>query len=417
METVFKTVRRRGVIRGVGTLCVLAIGLLVGASMSGASNTRHHGPKTQAAGSPIIIGAAIAKSGFMAIYDGPPNAAIKIAIAQINAKGGVLGRKLQYIDSDNKTDVAESATAAADVIGRGANIVVTSCDFDFGAPAALAAQKKNLLSFSTCAGSLNFGPRGIGPLAFTMANSSETQGAAIAEWGYQKRGLRSAYVITNPGLAFEKELCDAFATRWKQLGGKVLGRDTVQQNDTNFSSQISRIRRLKSVPSVIYLCTPQPQLASILRQVRAAGIKSAVFGEPGFDGNNWKKAVPNASNVYFPAVGSIFGDDPNPRVNAFVRLYTKTVGSAPPSAYALTGYSVVEAVVRAIRATNSTDGTKLAAALEKFNNVQLLVGHTTFTKKWHIALHRDVTIMGVTKGKTHFVTKRAPKVVPLPKGY
>ncbi len=89
---------------------------------------------------PIIIGAAIAQSGVVAPYDEGPAKAMEIAIEEINAKGGVLGRPLKIIYADTKSDIAYGATAAQEVIDQGATMVVVTCDYDFGGAAASVAE-------------------------------------------------------------------------------------------------------------------------------------------------------------------------------------------------------------------------------------------------------------------------------------
>src|SRR5688572_21594070 len=111
----------------------IAMLLLAGASTVAASMTfeaRAQGDK------PILIGAAVARSGWMTMYDDGPYKAVQLAIEDINARGGVLGRKLELITADTKTDPAGSARAAAEVLEKGASLVITSCDFDFGGAAA-----------------------------------------------------------------------------------------------------------------------------------------------------------------------------------------------------------------------------------------------------------------------------------------
>ena len=73
---------------------------------------------------PIVIGAAIAQSGFAAPYDHDPSRAAGIAIEAINAKGGVLGRPLKMIYADTKSDLAHGAVAGMEVLDSGADIVI-----------------------------------------------------------------------------------------------------------------------------------------------------------------------------------------------------------------------------------------------------------------------------------------------------
>ena len=87
---------------------------------------------------PIVIGFATATTGWIAPYDNGVKAA-EMAIEEINAKGGLLGRKLVSVYSDTKSDRAQGAKAGLDVIQKGADLVVVTCDYDMGAPAGLAA--------------------------------------------------------------------------------------------------------------------------------------------------------------------------------------------------------------------------------------------------------------------------------------
>jgi branched-chain amino acid transport system substrate-binding protein len=131
--------------------------------------------------------------------------------------------------------------------------------------------------------------------------------------------------------------------------------------------------------------------------------------------------VPNLSNFYNTTYASVFGDDPNPRVNALVERYARRYGAPPPTAHALTGYSVIEAIAKAIQIASkrsgvvTLDGSRLAKALETFRNVQLLVGATTFTPTLHLNLSRPMAVLQVTNGKHEFLQDYRAKSVPKPK--
>ena len=88
----------------------------------------------------ITVGFAIAKSGWMEAYDTPAATAAKIRIDEINAAGGLLGRQIKWVEADTKTDRQQSARAGLQVLDEGADMMVVSCDYDFGSPAALSAE-------------------------------------------------------------------------------------------------------------------------------------------------------------------------------------------------------------------------------------------------------------------------------------
>jgi branched-chain amino acid transport system substrate-binding protein len=78
-----------------------------------------------------LIGAATSFSGWMAAFDTSPTHAAEIAIQDINAAGGVLGKKLRLVHIDTKTDAAQTARAAQDLVKQGVKMMLTACDFDW----------------------------------------------------------------------------------------------------------------------------------------------------------------------------------------------------------------------------------------------------------------------------------------------
>lgn len=383
-----------------------------GAGTAPAANT---GNNIAGAASPIIVGAAIGETGFMAPWDATSAAGAALAIKKINARGGVLRRPLQLVIRDTKSDLAQGATAGVELLDKGASVMMVSCDFDYGAGAAIKAMAKNVLALSTCAASTKYGPQGIGPLAFTMATSAPNFAGAISQWAFEKKKIRSVYLLLDSTLDVEKQYCDAYEKIWTKLAGKgaVLGKDTFQQNDPSVAAQITRIKSLPTQPEAIALCSYMPGAAKAIRQIRAAGLKMPILlGDDG-DGSFWLKAVPNASNIYFATYGSIFGDDSRPAVNAFFREL-KRAGQPAQSSHALTGYALIQAFALAAKKAGTLDGTKLAKAMETFRNVPTLAGPTTFTAKNHIQFHRSALIMKVERGRDSAIGLVKPKFVPIP---
>jgi branched-chain amino acid transport system substrate-binding protein len=129
----------------------------------------------------IVSGFAVALTGWMNAYDGDSTKMAKLWIDQTNAKGGLLGRKLKWVEADTKTDRTEGAKAGQAVIDQGAELVFVSCDYDFGAPAALQGQKAGVITVFLCASDPKAGVTGVGPLSFSANNAAQTEGATLAE--------------------------------------------------------------------------------------------------------------------------------------------------------------------------------------------------------------------------------------------
>jgi branched-chain amino acid transport system substrate-binding protein len=109
----------------------------------------------------VKIGFATAMSGIFEAYDQEGVGMAEVFINDINAKGGILGKKVTAIKVDTKSDRVQGTQAGAEVVAAGAKLVVVTCDYDFGSPAAVQAQKAGIVSVSLCAGDPKMGPVGV----------------------------------------------------------------------------------------------------------------------------------------------------------------------------------------------------------------------------------------------------------------
>ncbi|WP_076860602.1 ABC transporter substrate-binding protein [Bradyrhizobium mercantei] len=348
----------------------------------------------------IVVGFATAASGFMQAYDKPAQDAALIRIDEINKAGGLLGKKLKPVFADTKTDQAEGAKAGLAVLDQGADLVIVSCDYDFGAPAALQAQAAGKVSFFLCAESIKAGIPGVGPFSFSASVLAPVQGATMSEWAYTKKNARSFYRLLDSWTVYNKGICDGFDWMLPRLkDAKLVGSDTFKNDDASIASQITRIKGLPQEPDAIMLCTMMPGAVSAIKQIRAAGIKSMILNGSGVDGSYWMNAVPDLSNFYVPVQGSVYGDDPNPKVNEFNKKYKEVTGGDPSSQYVYPGYVLIDVWAKAVQRAKSTDAAAVVAELEKMNNEPTLFGPRTFTKDIHHQNQGRYLIVDTEAGK------------------
>jgi branched-chain amino acid transport system substrate-binding protein len=362
---------------------------------------------------PITIGTANSLTGALAPFETAINDGMKVAVADINATGGVNGRQLELIHVDAKSDLNLAATAALEVIEKGADVVVPICDADFGAPGARAANEKGVLAI-TCAGAPGIGRQTVGPLTFNTYTGAPTEGALGAEYAYGTRGWRSAYFICDRAFEYTKVLCEAFETRWRELGGTVAGEDTFLQGDTTIATQVTRLRNA-SEPDFVLLAS-FPGGSPALKELRAA-YEGPVVLAAAYSGTFWLKPTPNLSNAWVPAVGSSYGDDPRDEVNEFFRKFEELTGSpAAVDSYPLLGYSLVQTIAKGVELAGTTDGEELAKALETFEEEPLLAGPTTYTEDCHVPVQRSLLIIRYEDGKPRSTGEfvRPEKVPPYP---
>lgn len=370
----------------------------------------------QAQEDPIVVGVASGQTGTLAPWDQGAARGAELAVEDINAKGGLLGRQLKLVIRDTKSDPSLGATAALEVLDEGAEMVVVACDYDFGAPAALATISAGKIAVASCAADAKFGIQGVGPNAFTMALATNGQGALLAEFAAEQDGWDNVYIMKDTAIEYTKSLCENFRQRWVDLKGEdsIAGEDTWNGlNDNAISGQISRMKSEGADADFVMWCGFTNN-GSMMRQLRSGGVSLPVVGSESMDGSYWLDAVPDLSDFYIAVYSSIHGNDPDPRIAKFMTRYQEKFGAAPPMGHVVTGYTAVEAWAHGVEKAGSLDAEAIKAAMETFDNEPLLTGGSTFTPELHINLNSPLLLMKATDGKFEPIGRRAAESVTPP---
>lgn len=367
--------------------------------------------------SPILIGIDMAKTGPNAAYDLEPAQAAQLAIEEVNAAGGVLGRQLEAKWLDSKSDPVLGGSNAVELVDGGAVALLVACDFDLGAAGATEAAKERVPAFS-CAADPKFGDtKTLGPYAFQLNATTANQSAVMAEWAYNAQGWKNAYVLQDQSLEFSKSLGRFFTARFEELGGTIVGSDTWNAlKDTEFGPMITRFQSSGEDADVIWLPSWIPAAATLIRQFRAAGIDTPFMCGDACDGELLTDTAGAVSDVYYVNLGCYAycdaGGSGSPRVQEFVDAYTEKYDRPPATAYALTGYDAVLLIAEAIKRAEDTDGDAIREALETFDGVEALSGSFTFTAKVHSPVNKTLSVVQVQDGKFSLVEQYTPESVP-----
>lgn len=384
------------------------------AACGSSSNSSSSGGGGEASTSedPIVIGAAIGKTGLLKAYDVPGLTAAQIAVDEVNEEGGILGRPVKIISSDTGSDPQRGPAAAQEVIDQGATWTFASADFDLGSPAAITADSQGILALSLYSNEPQWGPEAIGPLAFTFNTSTAAMGAANAEFALEE-GWKTAFVLTDTLFTFARQECSAFKQAFEKGGGKVVGEATFQQEDPSVATQITQMKGASPAPQAIVLCSLPPGAATALKQMRGAGLDQPVLGSDAMDGDYWLKSVPNLSDVYIPVPASKYLDDPDPAVNKFFETVEEVTGEPALTGQVVGAYSAIQGVQKAAEEAGTTDSEAVAEKLNEFTAVKLLSGPTTFTVDQHVpAEGRSVRIIQIQDGVPSYLTSVTPKYIP-----
>ena len=253
---------------------------------------------TGQASAEILIGGAICLTGVQAPLDEPGFKGAQVAVKQINDAGGLLGEQVRFLNIDGKSDPVTVGNAAVELIDQGAQLIVAPCDFDFGGPASREAQNAGIVGISMCASDPLYSSWSLGDKQFTLSMWNTTMGATAAEYAFNERGWKTAYVVTDQFIAYTKSLSKYFIEHFEALGGEVLLEDTYTNGDNDFSAQLARLQGLGEKPDVIFISSYGTDIATIIRSIREVGIDSPVMGGDSYD-----------DAAIFEALGERFGSD------------------------------------------------------------------------------------------------------------
>ena len=362
---------------------------------------------------PIVIGWAFDSKGNMAPFDNPALAAAKIRVNQINAKGGVLGRKLQIKTCDTQNNnAARAKSCALSLLGGGANIIFVTCDVDFATPVVQEAIKRGKLAIAPCIGTDQMGPKRFskqGKLAFSFGNVAQDEGSAMAQYAI-KRGWKTAGLATNTLLVYFKNVVQAFDKRFRQLGGKVVDRESYATGANNVNTAVSRLNSHKA--AVYVTSTAFGELPAFVSGLRSLHNNTPILNSWAGDGTYWNTSSPKVTNYYFVTFASVFGDDPSKDVRKMIASL-KSAGATPGTGGFLGGADAIDGVAIAIkRAHGSLKGSALAAQLEKFHQVPVLGGKISFSPKLHTVFGRQYRVIKIQNNKASYVGPVTAKVVP-----
>src|SRR5919106_1644556 len=168
----------------------------------------------------IRIGGAVCLTGVQAPPDEPGFKGAQVAIKQINDAGGLLGEEVRFLNIDGKSDPVTVGNAAVELIDQGAQLIVAPCDFDFGGPASREAQNAGIVGISMCASDPLYSSWSLGDKQFTLSMWNTTMGATAAEYAFNERGWKTAYVVTDQFIAYTKSLSKYFIEHFQALGGR-----------------------------------------------------------------------------------------------------------------------------------------------------------------------------------------------------
>lgn len=368
----------------------------------------------QALGSPatladdISIGYAGGFTGYLAPYDQPSLKGVQLAVKEINAAGGIAGRQIALTVKDTRSDTAQAAVAAQELVDAGVSAMIVSCDVDPAVASGTIAQAASIPAASSCASTPTL-PAAVGPYMFSNYTADNLQGAVLAGYA-REQGYENAYILLSRDTPYTEKLPEYFAEAFESMGGSVVAVGEYTMGQQDFSAEVTKIKSLEPSPDVIQTSAYEPDFPAFIKQLRAAGIDAPVLGSDGIDSPTTFGLGEVAEGVVFSNAGFA---SPGSALEAFESAYEAEYGEPNDTVFTATGYDLMKVIAAAIEAAGSTDGAAIRDAWDNLENVAVATGAITYKGQNRVPV-RVVALNRVSGGEREHVGDYSPDPASIP---
>ena len=355
----------------------------------------------------IKIGEIATVTGDFAAYGVAEVEAVKMAVSEINAKGGVLGKKLEIVMYDCRTRNEDMVNAARRLVQQDKVVAVIGPS---GSGLCIAASPVFNQGKVPHIGTLPTNPnvtvdeRGkVKPYNFRICFLDPYQGKILAVFAAQDIKAKKAAILYDVSSDYSHGLREFFTKSFKAAGGTIVADEGHRGKDVDFRAQLTKIKL--SNPDVLVLPTMGKCTPLSVKQAREMGIDVPIIGGDGYGDFMWEITGKEAmKNTFW--VSHVAKEDP--ALKDFFAKYKRQAGTeCQEFMNAVMAYDSVYWLADAIKRANSTDPVKVRDALEKTKDLQLM--HTKLTMdEFHNPKDKDGFILEAKDGKAVFYKKIRP---------
>lgn len=357
----------------------------------------------------IKIGANFELSGGVAAFGNSSMKGINLAVKEINAAGGVLGKKIEIVQADNASKPEESTRVAQKLISNDKVVAlvgpVTSTNVLAAVPVAME-KKIPLLTASGTNPKVTVDERTgkVNDWVFRACFIDPFQGKVMADFASKTLNAKTAVVYSDASSDYAKGLSKFFTETFTANGGKVVAAESYQQKDSDFKAVLTRIKEKN--PEVVFIPGYYEEVGKIVKQARELGIKVPLLGGDGWDAPQLAEiaGAESLNNTFFSNHYST-GDN-SPEVQKFVEAFKKEYNNEVPDAFAVLYYDGLKMIADSIKRADSTDAEKLKTALAATKDLKLATGIITLDKN-HDPV-KSAAVIEFKNGKQEFKTKVNP---------
>ena len=379
---------------------VMALSL---AGCSGGSMDDSSSSSAKASGDSITIGTVTTNSGTAAAYGEAEVKGFELAVSEINAKGGINGKKVKLESMDDKGDATEASNAYNKLAGDN-NVLAVAGPTISATTAAVAplADQSKLVTIAPAATSDSIET---GNYLFRTCFKDSYQGEVAARFAAENLKVKKVAVLYGTGDPYSSGVGEAFAKAAEKLGLEVVDKESSSSaDDTEYSAQLQKIQasgaELLYAPYYYSVAGPY-----IIPQARSVGFEGYVMGPDGYDGLKLTGDKSQYNKTYYTTHYSA-DDNTNTKVQDFIKSY-KSKNNAEPNTFAALGYDTIYMIKQAIEKAgeNATrEDVRNAVTGMTFDGV---TGKFTMDKSGSPT--KSVTVLEMKDGKPVYNTTVQPK--------
>lgn len=325
------------------------------------------------AATPIKIGVQAPITGAYANEGQGIEKAVRLLAKEQNAKGGLLGHKIQVIACDDEGKATQGALCARRLVNAGVFAVIGTYTSGAAAAAEPIYARANVIQTSdgTASGLTQHGYKTF----FRNAPPNSAEAKFTAKYLVNVKHYKRIVVLSDHS-SFANGLGNSVAEAVKKDGGHVIYRGYITAGSQNFTSVLTKIKGMN--PDVIYFSGYYSDGGLLRAQQVQLGIKATFVGGDANQNVDFAQLAGNA------AAGSVIINVPAPEnlpypvAKQFIAKYKAAYGEAPPSIYTLTNADGMRAVMYAVEQTKSLNPNKVEAFLHKLRNFPGITGKLGF---------------------------------------
>jgi branched-chain amino acid transport system substrate-binding protein len=350
-----------------------------------------------AAEGPIKVGIYADLSGGTAQWGTDAVKGSKLLIKEVNAAGGVMGRKVDLVIYDCKVSPTEGVKVYTRLVNEDRVCAVSgSLVSNIGLAVSPVAEKLKVPVVARCMDERvttpDFkmedpeNPGRVNPYFFLIQPSSYQQSYMIAGYAIDELKMNSFAMLYTPSNSYSYMLAKGFEYYVKKRGKKMVGGFEFQAGDMDYKAQLTKMKALN--PDGLYIPNYVPENANAAKQARELGLKTAFLGN-----NSWfepmdKVAGAAADGAYFPL--NVTRDDPS--LKGFIEKYQKEYNELP-RLHSFSGWDDVDFILNAIKKSQSTDPQKIRDAMATTMKFEGIIGTINIDPKSHRPVGLKMSIL------------------------